>query len=91
MTVEELACRFPEVSADLCDEPLLAQFAETFGTFLQEAENPGACSGAEIASAAGHEADSTVNQRTRRDVEDFLIPCHSIHRGWLALARVPGF
>jgi hypothetical protein len=46
MTVEELACRFPEVSADLCDEPLLAQFAETFGTFLQEAENPGACSGA---------------------------------------------
>ena len=46
MTVQEFASRFPEVSADLCDEPLLAQYAETFGTFLQEAENPGACSGA---------------------------------------------
>ncbi len=46
MTVQEFASRFPEVSADLCDEPLLAQFAATFGTFLREAENPGACSGA---------------------------------------------
>jgi len=46
MTVQELVARFPEVSADLCDEPLVAQYADTFGAFLQEAENPGACSGA---------------------------------------------
>lgn len=46
MTMQEFASRFPAESVDLCDEPLVAKFAETFGRFLQEAENPGACSGA---------------------------------------------
>jgi hypothetical protein len=45
MTSQQLILRFPEIKDDLYDEPLLAQFAETFGGLLQQAENPGACSG----------------------------------------------
>lgn len=44
MTSQQLILRFPEIKSDLHDEPLLAQFAETFGDLLQQAENPGACS-----------------------------------------------
>jgi hypothetical protein len=44
MTVQELILNFPEIPRDLHDEPLLAQYAETFGHMLQEAVNPGACS-----------------------------------------------
>jgi hypothetical protein len=44
MTVQQLILRFPEIPGDLHDEPLLAEFAETFDPFLQEAMNPGACS-----------------------------------------------
>ena len=44
MTVQELILNFPEIPGDLHDEPLLAQFAETLGVFLQQAQNPGACS-----------------------------------------------
>ncbi len=44
MTVQQLILRFPEIKDDLHDEPELAQFAETFGRQLQQAENPGACS-----------------------------------------------
>ncbi len=45
MTVQELVSRFPEISQDLHDEPVLAQCAEAFGDLLQVAQNPGACSG----------------------------------------------
>ena len=44
MTAQDLILRFPEVPADLHDEPLLAQYAEAFGPFLENAMNPGACS-----------------------------------------------
>jgi hypothetical protein len=44
MTSQQLIRRFPEIKDDLHDEPLLEQFAETFGNLLQHAENPGACS-----------------------------------------------
>ncbi len=44
MTVQELILQFPEIPGDLHDEPLLAQYAETFGNLLREAVNPGACS-----------------------------------------------
>ena len=44
MTVEQLTARFPEIPADLHDEPLLARFAESFGELLAVARNPGACS-----------------------------------------------
>jgi hypothetical protein len=44
MTVQELIIRFPEIPLDLHAEPLLAQYAETFGDLLQVAQNPGACS-----------------------------------------------
>lgn len=44
MTVHELLHRFPEIPQDLHDEPLLAQFAQTFGDLLQVAQNPGPCS-----------------------------------------------
>ncbi|ETW98333.1 MAG: hypothetical protein ETSY1_19115 [Candidatus Entotheonella factor] len=44
MTSQQLILRFPEIKDDLYDEPLLAQYAETFGDLLQQAENPGACS-----------------------------------------------
>jgi hypothetical protein len=46
MTVSELIHRFPEIPQDLHDEPLLAQFAQTLGDFLREAQNPGPCSAA---------------------------------------------
>ena len=44
MNVQELILNFPEIPGDLHDEPLLAQYAETFGSLLHEAQNPGACS-----------------------------------------------
>jgi hypothetical protein len=44
MTVQELVRRFPEIPHDLHDEPVLAQFAETFGNLLQMAQNPTNCS-----------------------------------------------
>ena len=44
MTIQELILSFPEIPGDLHDEPLLAQYAETFGPLLQQAQNPGACS-----------------------------------------------
>ena len=43
MTVQELVQRFPEIPRDLHAEPLLAQFAETLGDFLQVAQNPSNC------------------------------------------------
>lgn len=43
MTVQELVRRFPEIPPDLHDEPLLAQFAETFDALLREAQNPSNC------------------------------------------------
>ena len=43
MTVDELFARFPEIPADLHDEPLLVQFAETFDRLLQLAQKPSAC------------------------------------------------
>jgi hypothetical protein len=44
MTVQEMILRFPEIPGDLHDDPLLAQYAATFGPLLLEAQNPGACS-----------------------------------------------
>ena len=35
MTVQELCTRFPEIPADLHEEPILARFAETFGDLLR--------------------------------------------------------
>ena len=44
MTVQQLMMMFPEVPAELQDEPLLAQYADTFENLLRVAQNPGACS-----------------------------------------------
>ncbi len=44
MTVQELTARFPEIPQDLHQEPLLAQFAQTFGHLLKVARDPSACS-----------------------------------------------
>ncbi|MFQ5709220.1 MAG: hypothetical protein ACE5HO_17320 [bacterium] len=44
MTVEELTTRFPEIPGDLHNEPLLEQYAETFGELLRLAQDPSACS-----------------------------------------------
>jgi len=52
MTVHELVARFPEIPPDLRDEPLLAQFAETFDDLLRQAQDPSACS--QQYSAANH-------------------------------------
>ncbi len=46
MTVQQLIVRFPEIPQDLHEEPVLAQFAETFGDLLQVAQDPSACSAA---------------------------------------------
>ena len=43
MTVQELIRRFPEIPRDLHAEPLLGQFAETFGDLLAVAQNPSNC------------------------------------------------
>ncbi len=49
MTVQELVQRFPEVPADLRDEPLLAELAEACDDLLRVARKPSACS-------TGHDA-----------------------------------
>ena len=43
MTIDDLTARFPEIPADLRDEPALAEFAEAFGAQLAVAEKPSAC------------------------------------------------
>lgn len=43
MTVPELVARFPEIPSDLHAEPVLAEFADTFGSLLQTASKPSAC------------------------------------------------
>ncbi len=43
MTVQELVMRFPEISADLHDEPWLAEFSDAFGGLLRDAQNPTNC------------------------------------------------
>jgi hypothetical protein len=43
MTVQDLVARFPEIPADLHREPLLAQFADSFGDLLAVAIDPSAC------------------------------------------------
>lgn len=49
MTIDELTARFPEIPADLHEEPLLARFAGTFAALLRVAQKPSACS-------TGHDA-----------------------------------
>ena len=44
MSVDELFARFPEIPVDLRDEPVLAEFAATFGELLAVAERPSNCS-----------------------------------------------
>ncbi len=44
MTIQELITRFPEIPADLHNESLLSEFAETFGGLLRIASKPSACS-----------------------------------------------
>jgi hypothetical protein len=44
MTVQELVARFPKVPGALCEEPLLARFAETFDGLLTVAREPSPCS-----------------------------------------------
>jgi hypothetical protein len=44
MTTTDLTSRFPEIPADLHDDPVLAEFSECFGPQLAIAEKPSACS-----------------------------------------------
>lgn len=43
MSVDELLARFPEVPHDLRDEPLLQEYARTFGPLLRVARKPTPC------------------------------------------------
>jgi hypothetical protein len=43
MRVQELVQRFPEIPADLHDEPVLAELAESCGPLLAVARKPTAC------------------------------------------------
>jgi hypothetical protein len=45
MTVDEFLARFPEVPADLCAEPILAQYVGAFGPQLRVAQKPTPCMG----------------------------------------------
>ena len=53
MTVDELLARFPQIPADLREEPVLGMFADTFGDHLLGAEKPSAC-------AADHTAENLI-------------------------------
>ena len=44
MNVQELYARFPEIPADLQDEPVMAEFAEQCGELLAVAHKPSNCS-----------------------------------------------
>lgn len=44
MTVDQLIARFPEIPADLRDEPVLAEFADKLHDLLSVARKPSACS-----------------------------------------------
>ena len=43
MRVQELIARFPEIPADLHEEPVLAELAEACGPLLAVARKPSAC------------------------------------------------
>jgi hypothetical protein len=45
MTVDEFLERFPEVPADLRDEPVLARYVDAFGPLLCRAAKPAPCVG----------------------------------------------
>jgi hypothetical protein len=45
MTVDEFLGRFPEVPADLRDEPILARYVVAFGPQLRVAQKPTPCMG----------------------------------------------
>ena len=44
MSVDELFARFPEIPADLRDEPVLAELAAACGELLAVAQRPSNCS-----------------------------------------------
>ena len=44
MTVQELVARFPEIPADLHDDPVLERFASTIDDLLRVAVKPSPCS-----------------------------------------------
>ena len=43
MTVDEFLARFPEVSPDLRDEPVLGEYVRAFGLLLRVAQKPTPC------------------------------------------------
>jgi hypothetical protein len=43
MMVDELLARFPEIPADLRDEPILAEYVAAFGPLLRMAQKPSPC------------------------------------------------
>ena len=45
MTVGDLLARFPEVPADLRDEPVLTDYVKAFGPLLRVAQKPSPCMG----------------------------------------------
>ena len=45
MSVDELLARFPEVPADLRDEPVLGRYVDAFGPLLRVAVKPSPCVG----------------------------------------------
>jgi len=45
MTVGDLLARFPEVPADLREEPILTEYVKAFGPLLRVAQKPTPCMG----------------------------------------------
>ena len=45
MTVDEFLAHFPEVPADLRDEPVLGEYVQAFGLLLRVAQKPTPCMG----------------------------------------------
>ena len=43
MTVDELLARFPEIPADLRNEPILVEYVDAFGPLLRLAQKPSPC------------------------------------------------
>ncbi|MEE2753399.1 MAG: hypothetical protein VX910_05405 [Candidatus Latescibacterota bacterium] len=44
MTLTELTTRYPKIPVELHAEPVLQAFVDTFGSYLQTATKPSACS-----------------------------------------------
>ena len=84
MTVAAFLARFPEVPADLRDEPVLADFVRAFGPQLAVAQKPAPC----VARAGGGDAEHHFYTRLVNDLAIYGIGLARRDRTLQRLARL---